>query len=155
MKKLITLLALAAIFAFPASKANAAGVPYSTAYENLATVVDLPNDSTSYDEEEDSYFNLSYFYKQVWIAWIPLWNYDGKYCVTYESDSETYYTISDEQLQWFVDTYELGKLPENPIPFWDKIGGKLLVLGIIGGAILLSRMGGKKDDDDEEPKKEE
>ncbi len=152
MKKiiLIAVLSIAAICLF-AGKAQSKGfIVYGWGDEKLHTVIDLPNDETSYDEELDGYLNIGYFYKQVWVLWIPMWNWDGQYCWLKEGDNDTYYPISDEELEQIKAAYNLD-LPSNPIPFWDKIGGKLIWIAVI--AVLIWGSVGKaaKKKDEEQP----
>lgn len=147
MKKvlLIAILSVAGLCFF-ASKAQAQFV-YAWPDEKLATVIDLPNDDNFYHESEKGYINLGYYYKQVWIMWIPIWNYDGQYCLLVEGKKDYYISLTPEEVEGFK-----GYLEENgievpsgdPTPFWDKIGGKLVWLLVIAFLIWSSSNKAKK-----------
>ena len=127
MRKIILIAVLSiAGLCFFANKAQSQ-IVYAWGDEKLHTVIDLPNDETTYDEELGGYINIGYFYKQLWVLWIPMWNWDGQYCILKEGDNDTYYPISEEALEYVKAEYDV-KIPDNPIPFWDKIGCKLIWL---------------------------
>lgn len=137
---LIAVLSIAGICFF-AGKAQSKGVViYGWGDEKLHTVIDLPNDETTYDEELKGHINVGYFYKQLWVFWIPMWNWDGQYCILKEGDNDTYYPLSEEELEDLKKAYNLD-LPSNPIPFWDKIGGKLIVIAVVVALLVLDASG--------------
>ncbi len=144
---LIAVLSIAGICFF-ASKAQSQ-IVYAWGDEKLHTVIDLPNDETTYDEDLGGYMNVGYFYKQLWVLWVPMWNWDGQYCILKEGDNDSYTPISAEELEYIKEAYNVD-LPSNPIPFWDKIGGKLIWLAVI--ALLIWGSAGKaKKKDEEQP----
>lgn len=126
------------------NKAEAKGipVPYSSGEHKLITVVDLPNDSTTYTEEIDGYFNVGYSYKQFWILWVPIWNFDGEYCLLKEGDNDNYFTLTSEELDEIVEKFNLD-LPKNPISLWQKLGGKLII-GALIALIIWGQIPSKK-----------
>ena len=155
MKKIILIAALSiAGICFFAGKAQSQ-IVYNWGGEYMCTVVDLPNDERSYLEEYDSYANVGYIYKQLWVLWVPMWNWDGRYCLVVEGVENTYYPLTDENRQLLEELYtkeelDLDKLPGNPIPFWDKIGGKLIWLAVIAFFIWNPVKKAKKKDEDED-----
>ena len=93
------------------------GYIYSAGGEEISLVEELP------DTNERNDIDACVLHKQFWILWVPLWNWDAQYVLGREG-SDQYYEIEDEDL--------LARLEEDygeagsAIPFWDKIGGKLL-----------------------------
>ncbi|MDR0659855.1 MAG: hypothetical protein LBG19_03430 [Prevotellaceae bacterium] len=128
MRKIILIAVLSITgLCFCANKAQSQ-IVYGWGDEKSHTVIDLPNDESSYDEELGGYVNIGYFYKQPWVLWIPMWNRDGKYCLNVEGNDTSYYALSDDELEYLKkEEFDLD-IPGNPIPFWDKIGGKPLLL---------------------------
>lgn len=150
MKKTIFIVALGIIgLCLSASKAEAKGIPIPVSFggEKLMTVVDLPNDTLMYSTAEGAYCNLGYKYKQFSVIWVPAWNWDGEYCLTVEGKPNTYYTLSDEDLAFLTAQYDLD-LPNNPISFWNKIGGKIIWLLAIA-LIIWSWVKPKEEKDDD------
>ncbi|GMO28745.1 MAG: hypothetical protein Ta2B_09660 [Termitinemataceae bacterium] len=101
---------------------DAAGLPYSYSYDGEAIflVTDLPN--TDEWSIEGKYVDLGIIYKQFKILFIPIWNYDKRWCLF---QGETYWTFSKE------DYAEMGIIiPDSmSLPFTRKWGGFLV--GII------------------------
>jgi len=115
------------------------GYIYSAGGEEISMVEDLPER----DDLDD--LDACVLHKQFWILWVPLWNWDAKYVLANEG-SDQYFEIDDEELlQRLEDDYgEAG----SAIPFWDKIGGKILFPALI---LLYSLFGksGSADEDEE------
>lgn len=144
MKGKLLLLTALLFVAYTESSARAR-VPYCSECQYILPVADLPDSAQFYSDEYKAYANVAYVYKQFWIVWLPLWNYDGHYCLSIK-DQEVYFDVDDEELKSYQAAYNLD-LPSNPIPLWDKIGGKVIVLVLAAGAIWAYR---SKDSDDEE-----
>ncbi len=106
-------------------------IPFSSGSEYITIVDELP-DVEQFSTDE-GFVDIGYKYKQFWILWIPIWNYDGQYCLT-TAEKDVYYEIPMDVLEEHAKEHEI-KLPSNPIPFWDKIGGKVLWLIIIVGGL--------------------
>jgi hypothetical protein len=123
MKKTIILALLS--FIFYANAMAKIPVPYCSDCEYITVVADLPDSAQFYSEEYKGYMDLGYKYKQFWVAWLPMWNSDGQYCLTIK-DQDVYFDYTMEEIQALAKTYNLN-LPNNPIPIWDKIGGKLVI----------------------------
>lgn len=155
MRKIIFIAVLSiAGLCFFANKAHSQ-IVYSWGGEHTCTVVDLPNDDRTYHEKYDSYVNIGYIYKQLWVLWVPMWNWDGRYCLVVEGKEDTYIPLTDDVRAYLEETFtkeelDLEDLPGNPIPFWDKIGGKLIWIAVIAFLIWGSVGKAKKKDEDEE-----
>ena len=80
------------------------------------------------DSEEWNYngqqVDACVIYKQFWILWVPLWNWDARFVLA-KDGSEEFYEIDDTDLSNRLKN-EYGEAT-SVIPFWDKIGGKLMV----------------------------
>ena len=104
-------------------------LPYCFDCEYLIKVADLPDSTQFYSEENKTFVDIGYLYKQAWAIWIPIWNYDGRY-VLMSSDPELFYEIDEVDLKKYEQKYGLD-LPANLVLFWNKINDKLLLLTII------------------------
>lgn len=97
---------------------------------------DLPNTS-NFLNENNKFVNLGYKYSQFRIFNIPLWNYGMSYCTIRESPnrSANRYSIdkniTDEEANAYVQKANIS-LPDKPeLGFYDRFGGKLILVGII------------------------
>lgn len=140
MKRLIVFCFLS-LLAFKEASARKLPLPYCSSCEYVEHVAELPDSAQFYSEEYKTFVDVAYLYKQFWVLWVPLWNFDGKYVLA-PKDQEVYFDVSKEEL----DSYKLD-LPENPISFWNKIGGKLVVLALI--ALVLYGYFGRGGSDEE------
>ena len=130
MKKLLLTLALAALFSFNSS-AKGIPMPICTDCEYITIVENLPDSADYFSEEYNGYIDLAYKYEQLWVLWVPIWNSNGTYCYSIKG-KDVYFDISEEELKAIEEEFGYS-LSSNPIPFWDKIGGKLLLILIAGG----------------------
>ncbi len=147
MKK-IFLFALLSFTFFINSMAGGIPVPYCSKCEYITIVADLPDSSEFYSEEYKGYMDIGYKYSQFWLVWLPLWNSDGEYVLTIKGQ-DVYFDITPAKVKRLAATYNLT-LPDNPIPLWDKIGGKAVIGLVIVIIILLNFVKGKKKDKNEE-----
>lgn len=100
--------------------------------EKIIKVVDLP-DTEDFVDDNGSPLDLAYIYKQIVILWIlPVWNYDGRWCLN-DGASETYYAIDKAEWDAAMQSDGLALPEKSPVPFWDAVGGKVV---LIGGALL-------------------
>ncbi len=129
MKKIL-FLTLLSLFFYNHVNAKGIPLPYCSDCQYFVTVEDLPDSSRFYSEEYKAYVDLGYVYNQLWALWLPLWNTNGKYCLLIEGQ-DIYFDLSEEELKE-IELEQGYSLSANPIPFWDKMGGKLIVLFIIG-----------------------
>ena len=116
--------------------------------DHVIKVLDLPNTEEFIVEAEGNnaqqleymgqkkYGDLGIAHKQFCFI-VPLWNYgEPRYVIyreksMYDASDVDYYTIdlSPEEVAYFHETYGIPITPE--IPFWDKWGGKLVILLLI------------------------
>lgn len=131
MKKLFitTIFCLLSITAF-----GKARVPYCSDCEYVQFVAELPDDSTFMAVEYGAHVDVGYKYKQFWLVWVPIWNYEGEYCLMIKGKEDVFFSVTPEDLKAYKEKYKLD-LPENPLSFWNKIGGKLIVGVLVALAI--------------------
>ena len=141
MKKIFIALALFCALFFTTNKASAV-IIYSTG-EKIEIVKELP-DSAIIDNH---HVNLGVMYDQFSIFWIPLWNYGETKFVLVNDKKNYYYDLDEEDIQMIRDEFGV-KIPNKPkIGFWNKIGGKLVLITLIAG-IILFRGGNSEDEED-------
>ncbi len=148
MKKNLSVLMLLAGMLLLPDLASAKGIPIVYSNGQKITVAQSLPDSVQINGE---HVNFAVSFNQFAIFWIPMWNYGETKPVLLTDSKTTYYDIEEEDATYLEQFgIDAGKTPK--IPFWDRIGGKLiwgpLVLLILWG-ILPSRK--KK----EEPRHEE
>lgn len=130
MKK--TLLALCLAAPFLAAPAHAKPVIYGTE-EKVIKVADLPNDER-FALNPVQYLDVGYCYKQLQIFYLPVWNWNEKYC-GYVNDS----TYTDTTREEFLEVAKATGLDtawddgKPKISVWERIGGK----AALGGIVLL------------------
>ena len=82
------------------------------------------------DGEEGALDDTCVIYKQFWILWVPLWNWDARYVYadakSESSSAESYLPMSDQS---YAQSEHGGAATK--IPFWDKVGGKLVAVGLL------------------------
>jgi hypothetical protein len=156
MKKIIFVILLGFILSVNA-KAGGIPVPYCSNCEYITIVADLPDSSEFYSEEYKGYMDIGYKYSQFWLVWLPIWNSDGEYVLTIKGQ-DVYFDITSAKLKRLCKTYNID-LPDNPIPLWDKIGGKAVIGLIIVLAIfyyfLKDKIKGKKEEKEDDEETEE
>lgn len=138
----ITLFSL--LFTFQAS----AKMPifFQTGAEHIYKVEELP-DTEYFQLEDGTYMDLGVFSKQFTIFFIPLWNYDVKWC-GYEASEEYLIELTRDQLDDIAKEAGITIADSPSLPFWPSIGGKLLFLVIIGGFIGFSVMASKEGEEE-------
>jgi len=114
------------IFLAGEGRADAIPIFFSWGGEKIIKVANFP-DTEGFKTLEGKHLDAGYRYKQISLFFIPVWNYDGKWC-GYIGESDHYLDISKTDL---ADLASIN-LPDSPsLPFWDSYGGKLLLLGIL------------------------
>ena len=147
MKRIVLVCALSAAALAP--QAYAAGLPvvYGTA-EKVVQVFDLPDQEPFLAENGKYAVDVGYCYKQVQVFFLPVWNYNEHYC-GYIND-ETYTDTTKEDFlrvsqELSLDTsWNDGK---SKVPLWDRIGGKIILGGIVLFAILRALFRRRHDED--------
>ena len=120
--------------------------------EVITIVSELP-DNEMYETSEGSkeYIELATLHEEFNIAWIlPLWITKEPKLVLYNEKSDTYYDASDEEMNEILAENKIKKEDVLKVPFYNKYGGKAVLLVIIG-LIAWSYLG-KKDEDEVEAK---
>lgn len=151
MKEKILILTVFLLLAVYAESSAKARIPYCSDCEYIVPVADLPDSAQFYSEEHKAYADIAYIHKQFWILWVPIWNYDEHYILAIK-DQDAYFDVEEEELQSYASTYNID-LPSNPISFWNKFGGKAIILLLIAGGIWAYT--GKDSSDEEEEKSPE
>lgn len=104
----------------------------------VTKVLDLPiNDAfTIVAENGQSYHaNLGVMYDEFSLFWVPIWNYgEMKYVLFTDTKigeyDYTYVDLSAEDVAFLQSQF--GGIPTEPeLPFWNAIGGKLVLLLLI------------------------
>ena len=116
---------------------------YNFGGEKISVVEELPD--TEEWQTPTGYADACVIYEQFWILWIPLWNSNARY-VLGRDGSDTFYEFPDATQKSEI----ISKHGEasSAIPFWDKIGGKLLV-GLILIIWIVAKVGGTGGEDEE------
>ena len=115
---------------------------YEWGGEKIIKVMDLPNTET-FKNEEGAYVDVGCIYKQISIVWIPLWNYDVRWC-GYIGEGPNYLIMEEKNLSQLASQASL-ELPDGPsLPLWDSVGGKLLL--VIAGVVYIAIRDGSNAD---------
>lgn len=123
---------------------------FSFSGESISKVADFP-DTEDFKTADGDYIDAGCIYKQVSIMFIPVWNYDIRWC-GYIKGSDSYLDFDKEELDLMAELAEV-ELPETPsISFWNAIGGKLVFILLIVAFILYVKF--SPDDEEEEEAKE-
>ena len=150
MKQIAIAFALFCAILFTTNTASAGAVIYSTG-EKIDVVMELP-DSAIID---DQHVNLGVMYEQFSLFWIPLWNYGETRFVLINDKEDYYYDLDAEDIQMIEDEFGVD-IPEKPkIGFWNKIGGKLVLIAIVVGIMLFRNRNSGDEEEDEGDSEEE
>lgn len=143
MKSIFRLLAITFLFLVFTSPAQADGIPllFGWGGEKIIKIMDFP-DTPEFQRVEGHYIDAGVVYKQIDIFYIPIWNYDIRWCGYIGSD-DNYLEIDYETLSAFAEAANLTLPRKPPLPLKDSVGGKLL-LGFILLAFILIRMASSK-----------
>ena len=118
-----------------------AGIPILWDYdaEKTVKVSGFPQ-TEDYKTKEGIHVDAGCIYKQLRIFWIPVWNYDVRWCGYIESPDK-YYIFSKSELDGIAHAAGIT-LPIYPtLPFWDSYGGKLIffIILIVVAMLYLGR----------------
>ncbi len=142
MKKTLLSLALLAVCLFVANSVSAIPIFYSNGMK-FKTLHELPDSVEVNGQHVD--FGVSF--DQFSIMWIPMWNY-GELNYAVASD-DTVYGLDEEELTYLQEAYGIDTEKAPQIPFWDRIGGKI-IWGALALLIIWGIIPGKKDEEEEE-----
>lgn len=138
MTKKIILLVLAVIGASNYVSARG-GIPIPVCFpcESIEIVEELPNNS-EIQELAGEQVDIAYLNNEYGAIWVPVWNTDGRFVLSNKAKT-TYYEIDDETAKILKEKHNFDiTTADNPLSFWTKIGGKLLV-----GALALLMIWGQ------------
>jgi hypothetical protein len=106
-------------------------VEFSWGGEKITLIADLPD--TDYFKIDDKAVDIGIIYKQFKLVFIPVINYDKRWCLF----SEGSYWKSDKAAIDKIAAEAGITLPSAmKLPFWDAWGGKLILLGILAAIVL-------------------
>ena len=147
MKTILSLILFVSLSLSVANRAEAIPIFYSWGGEKISTLVDLPNDSSTFADAKRGHVNIGCIYKQFSLFWIPIWNWDVRCCWQYEGDDSTYGELSDEDAKFFAADYG-KKLPKPKPDLWNRMSGKVIILAF-AAFLVWGSIGGKKEDEEE------
>jgi hypothetical protein len=115
-------------------------------------VHDLPNtEEFSENESKTNFLDLATFHEEFNVAWVlPLWITIDPKLVLYSKVSDTYYELSDEELNAIIKNNNLNKEALLNIGFYKKFGGK--IVGVLLILLILWGTFGRNKKDDVQPK---
>lgn len=135
MKILFVFIFGVALLAWAGSAYAAKPIFFSFGGETSVKIADFP-DTPEFQNTEGHYVDAGMKYKQVSIFFIPIWNYDEQWC-GYISD-KMYLDLSKERLDELASSAQITLPSDFQIPFWDKVGGKLLFITLLVAYFLYS-----------------
>ena len=148
MKKNLLSTLLIAGFLLVSNVVSAAGIPifYSNGTQ-FAKLSDLPEETKEVFGEKLS-FGVAF--DQFSIMWVPMWNYGEVQYVLIAENGNDAYTLDEEDLQYLKEEcgIDTDKNPASRIPFWHKIGGKL-IWGALLAFLIWGSIGKKKEENEE------
>jgi len=109
-----------------------AGVPFFIIWEfsgeKTTKVADFPQTDDFKDKEGD-HFDAGCIYSTFKLFWIPVWNYDVRWCGFLEKSNE-YVPMTKGELDELARKANLV-LPSEPLlPAWDVYSGKVILLAV-------------------------
>lgn len=117
-------------------------------HQKIEKVATLP-DSTYYQSESGKHFDLGCMYTVYEICRIPVYIKEEGVLVGFEGD--TYYDLDDEYKEAIKQDIQKEDLESlNKIPFWDRWGGKLILICVILVILAYTYFKNKGNDDEEE-----
>ncbi|MDR2885344.1 MAG: hypothetical protein LBU95_00995 [Rikenellaceae bacterium] len=144
MKKILLSVLFLVAFSFAASAITPA-IP--VIYGNGPEFVKLKTlpDSVTLD---DKHVNFGVAFEEFHIFWIPVWTYGDVEYVAIEDNGKSAYRLDEEDLAHLSEAYGIDTEKKPSVPFWHKIGGKLIWASVI--VLAVWGFGGKKNDDEDE-----
>lgn len=141
MKKKIILLAAVSLATIGVASAKAK-IPIGTV-EKINVVADLPNtEEYAVSEGSDKYLDLATLHEEFNVAYVlPLWVTTEPKLVLTRAGTDTYYELTDEELNTVLSQNKLKKEDVMGIGFYTRYGGKMVLIGAI---VLLLAIGARK-----------
>lgn len=125
---------------------------FSFGGEAISKVQDFP-DTEAFQFEDGTYVDAGCIYKQVSIFFIPVWNYDVRWC-GYTGENDSYVPLTKEDLDAMAKEADITLAETPSLSFWNSIGGKLVFLALIGAFIAYSIFSSDDEEEDEAPQAE-
>jgi len=98
----------------------------------LIKVYDLP-DNEEYLLPDGHYLDLATLHNEFNIAYVlPLWITKEAVLVGFDGVEESYYDIPEDELNTILIKHNLDKSSLTSIPFYNRFGGKIIALLLIG-----------------------
>lgn len=109
------------------SQIQAKGVIIYNNGPKVEVVKDLPADCII----EKDHVNLGVMYDQFGLFWLPVWNYGTPQYVLISDNEETYWEVTDEDIEYLKNEYNIGTLNSPEPSLWNKIGLKPVFVALI------------------------
>jgi hypothetical protein len=154
--KLLSIVLLVLAFTFlnsESAEARRKSGFFSFGGEAMSKVQDFP-DTETFQLEDGTYVDAGCIYKQVSILFIPIWNYEIRWC-GYTGEDGTYLELTKEELDGMAKEANVTLAETPSLSFWDSIGGKLVFLVVIGGLIAFGIFSSDDEEEEEEAPKTE
>ena len=118
--------------------AHGQGIPilYEYGGEKIVKIASFP-DTESFQNTEGYYFDAGIIYKQVKVFFLPLWNYDVRWCGYI--DETTFIELDTVELSEYARVAGVQLPTAPPVPLWDQLGGKLILIGVLIGVGMYLR----------------
>lgn len=113
--------------------ANANAQEFSWGGERIALIVDLPN--TDYYAINGALVDIGIIFKQIGIEGFSILNYNKRWCLF---SGETYWEMDKAELDEIAQEAGISLPSTMNLPFAEEWGGRLTLLGIIIGVILIA-----------------
>jgi len=117
------------LFAFFSISTNAlAGPPvfFSWGGETIEKIADFPR--TIQFQNDKKHFDPGIRYKQIEIFFLPILQYDFKYCGVVDGEKDSYLDFSKKELKELADIAHI-KIPDSiNLGFWKEWGGKIVLI---------------------------
>jgi hypothetical protein len=121
-----------AVFILAAQGASAF-IEFSWGGEKIVLIADLPdNDSYKID---DKAVDIGVIYKQFKLVFIPVINYDKRWCLF---SGGSYWRYDKTVIDKIAAEAGITLPAAMKLPFWDAWGGKLVLLGILAAIVLFA-----------------
>ncbi len=148
-KMILTMITVTSVFF--TNTALARGVIPVGEADKVEIVADLPNtEDYKVEGTTDRYLDLGRYHQEYNVAWIfPVWITEEPRLVLAEKDSETYYTLTKEQLDFIIKENNLNKEELVKLSLYTRFGGQAVV-GLLILLMLYSFISKNKKKEEEE-----
>ena len=145
MKTKILILLIATFFATTTTVSAKIKVPVCFPCETIQTTLDLTADE-ELKKMTGKKINLAYMHNEYGLLWISVWNTNGRFVLS-DTSNRTYWEIDETVANYLKDKHNFDiETAENPLSFWKRIGGKIVLVLVIG-LLIWGNIDSKKEDD--------